>query len=260
MCITTNSLEKIPPEFDENYDIVILDEAGWVAKHLVSSTMVSYVFPVIARLKQILLNSETIILSQAKLTENDVKFYTDLKGIDLYDDCIHSIELRRISPEPHIMHWSRDIWTVYHLLWNNLREHGKEQTRVIYVTSKKFGESMYNDIVKRCGDNQCGGLEKDDVVLVTGDSKFDEWKIEFFENVSSAVFKKRVIIVTSVISTGHNIVEGVDKVFVFLHVGILTSDEEKQLIARTRPSFQLDPVYICFITNVVVLKKMMWFW
>ena len=77
--------------------------------------------------------------------------------------------------------------------------------------------------------------------------KCDGWKREFFETPDTAVPKKKVVIATSLISTGHNITKNVNKVCVCLHVGILCSDEEKQLMARTRPSDVLDPIYICFI-------------
>ena len=69
----------------------------------------------------------------------------------------------------------------------------------------------------------------------------------FIETPDTAVPKKKVIMATSVISTGHNITKNVNRVCVFLHVGILCSEEDKQLIARTRPSDVLDPIYICFI-------------
>ena len=108
VCITANSLQKIPPEFNEKYDVVILDEAEWVAWHMISSTMVKDVYPVMARLKTLLRNTKTVILSQAKLSEVGVKFYTDLKNIFLYDPQIHSLEIRRKKPSPQRMHWFRE--------------------------------------------------------------------------------------------------------------------------------------------------------
>ena len=86
-----------------------MDEAEWVAWYMVSSTMVKDIYPVMDRLKTILRNTKTVILSQLKLSEAGVKFYTDLKGIVLYDPKIHALEVRRKTPSPQRMHWFRNL-------------------------------------------------------------------------------------------------------------------------------------------------------
>ena len=158
---------------------------------MVSSKMVKDIYPVMDRLKTILRNTKTVILSQLKLSEAGVKVCTDLKGIVLYDPKIHSLEVRRKTPSPQRMHWSRNPWTVYHLLMNLLRNYCREQTQVVFCTSRTFVENMYDDIIKRCRDNQCGSLKEDDVALVTGDTKCDGWKREFFERPDTADAKEQ---------------------------------------------------------------------
>ena len=62
-----------------------------------------------------------------------------------------------------------------------------------------------------------------------------------------AVRGLNIIIVNSVISTGHSIDNGINKIFYFCHNNILCHEEELQLLARARKSPCLDTVKICFI-------------
>ena len=246
--ITSNSLCKIPPEFNFKYDILIIDEAGWFRLNMISKTMKTCWGNVLLKLETLIKATPTVIIMQDILTENDVSFYTQLKGLSsIYDTSILSIRMRYKKQVKEQLHYSKKCNEIYHILLNYLRRYGSQKTVLVACTSKNFAESTYKDLYNRALGNQLGGIEQDKIRLVTADSKQNDWRQNFFKNPTLAVQGLNIIIVNSVISTGHSIDNGINKIFYFCHNNILCHEEELQLLARARKSPCLDAVKICFI-------------
>ena len=246
--ITSNSLCKIPPEFNFKYDILIIDEAGWFRLNMISKTMKNCWGNVLLKLETLIKATATVIIMQDILTENDVSFYAQLKGLSsIYDTSILSIRMRYKKQVKEQLHYSKKCIEIYHILLNYLRFYGSQKTVLVACTSKNFAESTYKDLYNRALGNILGGIDKDKIRLVTADTKQNGWRQNFFKNPTTAVQGLNIIIVNSVISTGHSINNGINKIFYFCHNNILCHEEELQLLARARKSPCLDAVKICFI-------------
>jgi len=62
--ITSNSLCKIPPEFNFKYDILIIDEAGWFRLNMISKTMKTCWGNVLLKLETLIKATSTVIIMQ----------------------------------------------------------------------------------------------------------------------------------------------------------------------------------------------------
>ena len=175
--ITSNSLCKIPPELNFEYYILIIDEAGWFRLNMISKTMKTCWGNVLLKLETLIKATPTVINMQDILTENDVSFYTQLKGLSsIYDTSILSIRMRYKVQVKEQLHFSKKCNKIYHILLNYLRIYGSQKVVLVACTSKKFAESTYKDLYNRACDNQLGGITQDKIRLVTADTKQNNWR------------------------------------------------------------------------------------
>ena len=77
-----NSLIKLPAK---KYDVVILDECGYIRRHFLGDTLRVILYPVWQRFVKLVKEAGTVVMLQDGISKDDVQFYTDIDGID-YDD------------------------------------------------------------------------------------------------------------------------------------------------------------------------------
>jgi hypothetical protein len=78
------SLDSLPKR-PRCYDIVILDEAGMLRHHTLSTTIQGRLLAVITSLEDVLINAKTVFLTQHNLSHSDIEYFMDLAGQDSRD-------------------------------------------------------------------------------------------------------------------------------------------------------------------------------
>ena len=142
VAVCANSLRKLPEQLLVKYDVLILDEAGYLRLHFGNSTMEDCWEKSLSVLKVLVKSARTVFIMQHELTERDVSFYTSLRGWEPYDHRIQSFKFERNTPMPRNVEYTYSVEEMKYCLNMYLEKHGKSKCVVVTVTSKNFGNKL----------------------------------------------------------------------------------------------------------------------
>jgi hypothetical protein len=88
--VTLNSLPRIA-RYLQKYDLVVIDEAEMVMRHLINCTMADVQRTSYELLYNICRNCDRLVIMQADISQNAVNFWAELRGVRCEDPQVQSI-------------------------------------------------------------------------------------------------------------------------------------------------------------------------
>ena len=235
--VCLDSLMRVAPE---GYEYIVLDEAGFIRRHFMGSTMRGKREMIYDRLAAILNYSKKILLLQDGLTQADIEFYTLL---------LHSNSLRNsavkiyVEKKSHLVdaRLSTDLHSVLCLLHDHIKA-GKKV--FVPVSLKRLAVVLYDFVITKCFPPSYRSDEQwtRKVCLVVGVEDICRGVrngLEFIDRYTEF----DVVIATSVLETGVSLDGHYTHVVGFFHRIPLTHRSQVQLVNRVRCPERID-VYL----------------
>ena len=246
-----NSVGKLG---SKTFDLVIVEEAGALRRALLSKTIGKQVGTVYKQFQKILRQSQKVVIEQDRLTEGDVAFYADMLEVDPEDHDRVSGFMFEKPQKIHDVDYTTDLYVALEKLKkrysDSLRELEPQDGAPVSTEYKKCVHpfivycnqvAMAEYIVcmlKGLAETHGGDPSRIEGVWaeVKGSSEFYR---KMGEDASAAATSLDVLVCTSVVGSGVSIVRHFASFFAFLFLGILSLEDQKQLICRVR--FYLRP-------------------
>ncbi|MGH0951028.1 hypothetical protein [Bacillus mycoides] len=238
LVVCVNSVHRIPR--DAAFDVVIVDEAGFVRRHLVGGTFdVKDALSTIKRIGILLSKATVFLLLQDALSEGDVDFFVDVtEG----SSAIRNVPIR---VRVHKFVFAREaVADRYHLttdlaLFLAILKHFVKQGVYAFVpcSQKAHAEALYMFILQHCKPSNISATKwLQRVALVTSSRLLPEDHFSQPEDFVERYKKYHVCVTTSVLETGVSMMDHYRFVFGLFACFPIAHSAQVQLANRVRDS------------------------
>lgn len=237
LVIVVNSLIKLPPK---KYDIIILDECGYIRRHFMSKTLKKVLYPVWQRFVSLIRDAGTVVMLQDGISRDDVQFYTDIDGVDCDD---RSKVLSTLFKKPRVIHpikYTDSFESAFYMMVTCYCASFKyvdgsvqcTQPFIVFCSSLSIAEFIVTVLKETAKSN---GWDHKRIHGIWSSVKEEtEFACKFAMDPNACAKEADVVVCTSVVGAGFSITHHFGSFHAFLDLNILTHTEETQFIQRLR--------------------------
>lgn len=234
--------------YDE-YDVVVLDEAGMTKDHTVSHTISQRIGTVLNNLTRLLKHAKKVIIMQHQLLESDVAFFQGLVGDDMYDPRITKLLCLDAPLKLHPIRVSSNFdVTLAHILLRFKdcpRVGGRLKEPMLILTTSVAVARAVTAMLREATDEASAKR----IYCLVGDTQNTEFNKEFMLDPNSDVIEELcdVMVMTHCSPAGLSIVRHFTVLCILFGLGHVTHRVEYQFSRRLRVRPGLFPYIIAFI-------------
>ena len=237
LVIVVNSLVKLPRK---RYDVVILDECGYIRRHFLSATLEKILYPVWQRFVDLLKDAGTVVMLQDGISRDDVQFYTDIDGVDC-DDRSNVVCTQLKKPRViHPIKYTDSFKTAFHMMVKCYTSAFEEvdgsvkctQPFIVFCSSLSVAEFIVT-VLKETGKRNNWDINRIHGIWSTVKEE-SEFTMRFAVDPNASSKEADVVVCTSVVGAGFSITHHFGSFHAFLDLNILTHTEETQFVQRLR--------------------------
>ena len=235
LTICLNSLWKLG---DQNYDAILLDEAGLIRRHFLSSTVTSVLVQVYEKFCRLIRGAEFVVMLQASLSQEDVQFYTEIDGVQA-EDCNRISGFKLVKPlKVHPIEWTTDCFQAFANMVQRYKTSfdasGCRQPFMVFCSQCNFAEYIVEYLKDVAGTIEGADPDRVKGIWAALKNKNDPFCLRFVEDAGQAATECDVLVCTSVIGAGFSVSRHFPSFHAFLFNNILDHHEEQQFIQRLR--------------------------
>ncbi|KAI1002879.1 hypothetical protein K3495_g5330 [Podosphaera aphanis] len=246
MCV--DSAKKIPEHV--KYDVILVDEAGAVRRHMVNDFMGERGPEVRNSVRRLVNISTTTIITQFQLLESDVEFWASFSGLDVHneDDCRRWVVPAQPWCPP--MRWTENfeqtIWQLRRCYWEEYDEENDRTNYPIIVfcslaTHAMLLLSYWTETVAptRRARSRVHGI--------WGSVQEHSFARQFLTSPNTHANECDILLVTPILQAGHSLDKWLKLSFCLLSISHLNHRDEFQFTARLRQRVDLVPYRYAYI-------------
>ncbi|KAI0995573.1 hypothetical protein K3495_g12606 [Podosphaera aphanis] len=246
MCVESG--RRITP--DKYYDVVLVDEAGAVRRHMVSDVMDKRGPWVRRSIRRLLQRAKTTIITQYQLMESDVEFWCSFAGLDRYDKDFCRRWIVPAEPWCPPMRYSDNFEeTIWHLRRcydeaYDLIDDRTECPIVVFCSLASHATMLLSYWTEHVAPTQ---RVKTRARGIWGSIQRHAFAQDFLSNPNRFARECDILLVTPILQAGHSLDKWFRLSFSLLTNGNLTHRDEFQFTARLRQREDLIPYRYAYI-------------
>jgi hypothetical protein len=236
VAVCLNSVVRIPADLLTKYDLVIIDEAGFLRRHFVSENMLSVASQCYWRLQTIVKNAQTVIVAQFDLHERDVEFYANMRNVNMYDQRhVFAYKFRWSDMTPRKILVTRDEKYLLFRLMEYVSAISPANPKKVLVLMTSVHRAIdLGTYLEQGVDTGRLNLDRSRIKVVTCNSQVRGWEAKFLTNPNKYAADFDVLVVTPTLQAGQSLDGNINKIFGCFYQ-VLTHDGECQFLHRARP-------------------------
>ncbi|KAI0996279.1 hypothetical protein K3495_g11901 [Podosphaera aphanis] len=248
MCV--DSTAKITP--DKSYDVVLVDEAGAIRRHMVSDVMDKRGPWVRRSVRRLLQRAKTTIITQYQLMESDVEFWCSFAGLDRFDKDVCQRWIVPSEPWCPPMIYSTDFEeTIWHLrrCYTEAYDVTDDRTEcpiVVFCSLASHATMLLSYWIECVAPTE---RAKTRARGIWGSIQKHAFAQDFLSNPNRFARECDILFVTPILQAGHSLDKWFRLSFSLLTNGNLTHRDEFQFTARLRQREDLIPYRYAYIES-----------